>query len=337
MMLDYLKLSMDGSIVSPKIQEYFHKNQDMVMCVSSTGEIKWKSPVCKAVRSDTHQIMSMLGSRLDIWGSPARCMGNGKSNVFGSFNIMECFHAMTRFVSEQTGGVLPWDPEIWKVRRVDITGNFHLGNLNTVKQALNYLRHSEGGRYQVQTQAESVYWSKKSRLRAGKAYAKGPHMEYMVRKGKAELSKHELGLVQSLLRLELKLGSTFWSRTATKPWFEYTSEDFLQIYTEYFKQFIGAVEVTEMTDILNQLEQIADTKGQAQAAYKTWLLVQQHGQEMAKSLTNKATWYRHRAMLKAVGISYADMHEGKIVPFRRRTIVLGDPVTNWNDLEQRCA
>ena len=337
MLFDWMTLSIDAMNCSAKLLHLLESKQNMLLMVSPTGELIWRAPVRKDIRSDTHSITVRLCSALDIYGSPARCMGEDSNNVFGSFDLMECFRGVLKFVSTQLDCALPWDPELWQLRRLDITGNYDLGHLDTVKQALNYLRHTQGGRYQIKTNAETVYWSYKSKLRAGKAYAKGPHMAYMIKRGKAELTQEKLEMVQRLLRLELTLGSQFWRRDAGKPWFEFTNDELLAVYTKYFSQFIGDIEVSEVTDVLDKLIGIAPTPGQAKAAYKTWSLIQTHGEEATKALTNQATWYRHKALLKQVGISWADMHEGRIVPFRRRTIVLGDPVTSWEDLEHRCA
>ena len=337
MMLDYMTLAINALECPTKALEFLEGRQDLIMRVTPEGELVWRIPARSDIRSDTHQITVRLGSTLDIYGSPARCMGDGQNNVFGSFDILECFHAVIAFVSGVIGCPLPDDPKLWDLRRLDVTGNYDLGSLANVKQALNYLRHTEGGRYQVKTAAESVYWSPKSRLRAGKAYAKGPHMQYMIGKGKAQLCEKRLAMAQRLLRLELKLGSQFWKRDADGPWYDCTSEYLKVVHSKFFEQFIGSVEVSEMDDVLGKLQQIASTAGRAKAAYKTWLLIQTHGMEQARALTGRSAWYQHKALLKQVGISWADMHAQKIVPFRRRTIVLGDPVASWEDLERRCA
>lgn len=337
MMIDYMALAIDATQCPAKALEFLSAQQDVIMRISPDGELVWRIPARADIRSDTHQITVRLGSALTIHGSPARCMGDGKSNVFGSFDVLECFHAMVSFVSEHIGCPLLTDPEFWELWRLDVTGNYDLGSLENVKQALNYLRHMEGGRYQVRTAAETVYWSPKSRLRAGKAYAKGPHMQYMIERDKAQLSEKQLALVQGLLRLELKLGSQFWRRDADRPWYDCTSEYLSEVHSRFFEKFIGSVEVSEMDDVLERLEQVAPTAGYAKAAYRTWLLIQMHGMERARALTGRSQWYKHKALLREVGISWADMHARKIVPFRRRMIVLGDPVTSWEDLERRRA
>ena len=100
-------------------------------------------------------------------------------------------------------------------------------------------------------------------------------------------------------------------------------------------QFIGKVEVVEVDKLLNELMRVAPTLGQAKAAYRTWLLIQSHGMEEARELTAKATWYRHKRLLQDCGISWADFHHRALVPFRRKTIVLSDPVRSWEDLIAR--
>lgn len=46
----------------------------------------------------------------------------------------------------------------------------------------------------------------------------------------------------------------------------------------------------------------------------------------------KSTWYRHKKLLNQVGVSWADFQEGNIVPFRRKTICLDNPVCSWNEI-----
>ena len=218
---------------------------------------------------------------------------------------------------------------------MDVTGNFDLGSLPNVRQALNYLRHVEGGRYQVKTEAETVYWAKSSRLRAGKAYAKGPHMRYLAKKGQVDLTPNQLLLVDRLLRLELRLGGQFWRERAAQRWYRWSSEQLYEQFTAYFGQFIGKVEVVEMDKLLDELVKIAPTEGLAKAAYRTWLLIQSHGMERARELMTKRTWYRHKRLLQDCGVSWADFHHRALVPFRRKTIVLSDPVRSWEDLIAR--
>ena len=331
MMLDYMTLHIDPGRLPAKAVLAMQARQDLIMCLSPEGEVRWTIPARANLCADTHQVTVRLCSTFTCNGSPARAMGEGTDNVFGSFDVIECFGGMIQFISKVLDCSIPDDPRLWNLTRLDVTGNYDLGSLVNVKQALNYLRHVEGGRYQVKTAAETVYWSKSSRLRAGKAYAKGPHMRYMIKKGKAQLSEARLEAVQRLLRLEVKLGAQFWRDHAT-PWYEWTGEQLQEVHNEYFAQFVGSVEIKEVEDVLENLQKVAPTPGYAKAAYKTWLLIQTHGVETAKELTGRAAWYKHKRLLKEVGISWADMHHRQVVPFRRKMIVLGEPVRSWDEL-----
>ena len=334
MLIDWLTLSTDASLLDPRTIMKITGEQDRVMRVSPEGEIKWAIPCRKNVRSDSHQITVRIGAELDIQGSPARTKGT-RDNIFGEANPVRAFLDMVRFLSDTLEVPIPDDPRCWKIRRMDVTGNFDLGSLANVRQALNYLRHVEGGRYQVKTDAETVYWSKYSRLRSGKAYAKGAHMRYLIKKGQADLNPDQLSLVDRLLRLEMCLRGQFWRERAARLWYEWSGEQLYRLFEEYFGQFIGKVEIVEVDKLLDALMKVAPTPGLAKAAYRTWLLIQSHGMEEARDLMTERTWRRHKRLLQDCGVSWADFHHRALVPFRRKTIVLSDPVRSWEDLIAR--
>ena len=97
-----------------------------------------------------------------------------------------------------------------------------------------------------------------------------------------------------------------------------------------------------MDDLWNEIRQVAPTRGLARAAVATWAGVRLDGIEKTKQRMSRSTWYRHLSILEKAGITkfdieQADMHRRKVVPFRQKMIVLGDPVTSWEDLKRRCA
>ena len=334
MLIDWMTLSTDASVLDSQTVAKIAGGQDKIMRVSPEGEVKWVMPCRANIRSDSHQITVRIGSHLDIQGSPARTKGT-RDNVFGEANPVNAFLDMVQFLSNTLEVSLPCNPTCWRLTRMDVTGNFDLGSLANVRQALNYLRHVEGGRYQVKTETETVYWSKSSRLRAGKAYAKGSHMRYLVSKARVDLTPDQLSLVDRLLRLELRLGNQFWRERAAQRWYRWSSEQLYEQFTMYFGQFIGKVEVVEVDDLLDKLMEVAPTPGLAKAAYRTWALIQSCGVEKARELTTVSTWQRHKRLLQNCGVSWADFHHRALVPFRRKTIVLSDPVRSWEDLIAR--
>ena len=334
MLIDWMTLSTDASLLDHCTVMKLKGKQDRMMRISPEGEVKWVMPCRTNIRSDSHQITVRIGSYLDIQGSPARTKGT-RENIFGEADPVDAFLDVVRFLTDVIEAPLPYDPRSWKLTRMDVTGNFDLGSLANVRQALNYLRHVEGGRYQVKTEAETVYWAKSSRLRAGKAYAKGPHMRYLVKKGHANLTPDQLSLVDRLLRLEMRLGAQFWRERANRRWYEWSSEQLYEQFMVYFGQFIGKVEIVEVHKLLDELIKVAPTPGLAKAAYRTWLLIQSHGVEEARELMSERTWYLHKRLLQQCGVSWADFHHQALVPFRRKTIVLSDPVRSWEDLIAR--
>lgn len=298
--------------------------------LDAPGKLEWVTVSRESIRSDSHQITVHAGYDLEITGSPARVLhGN---NVFGSSDILECFRAMVDFVNRNTGVSLPLDPSAWRVTRVDVTQNYDLGSAAEVRQALSYLRHSEGGRYVVRTKSETVYWSPNSDVRSGKAYHKGPHLQYQNKKNQCQVTEEEIILADRLLRLELSLKNHFWREQSTKPWHAYTENDLNEIHNKFFSQLIGKIEVVEMDSILNVFEKVAPTKGQALAAFRTWSLIKAVGSLETQASMPRATWMRHRKVMFDAGLTWADLHAQNIVPLRRRTIELGQPVQSWSDL-----
>ncbi len=317
-----------------------------------TGEVRFESSAWDSIRSDSHQItLRVTGSEFWIQGSPARVTGDGCA-VFGSgasarLSIAGCLDAMRLFVQQQTGILLPADVALWTVSRVDVTGNLLLGSQAEVLEGLRVLRNCEGGRYRVSQQAgDTVYWSHKSKLRSGKAYAKGAHIEYM-QKQKIYSGRvytiEEMIAAQSLLRLELKLGREFFQR---QNWRTLTAEMLTEEWRSYFERMVGACEMTNDNDLKEKIISAAcavqigtdregnaiygtDTRGKA--AYGCWLLIQSEGWERARESFTKTTWYRHLQILRKAGLGDADISAGVVVPLRRK-ILEAREVSSWSQI-----
>ena len=300
----------------------------LVNYTPATGEIHWEQACRTAVRSDSHQVTVHVAGELEISGSPARSAGL-PHNVFGTDDIREAvgFHLS----AAQT--VLPFDlPSMdhWRITRLDVTHNYDLGTAAGVRQALAYMRQADGGRYKLRSKSETVYWSPGSPLRSGKAYAKGPHLRFQVIKRQAVASEWQLEQAARILRLELKLGSMWWRRFRESGLSQFDA-DIQSEFKNYFSGLIGAVEVAEMDD-LERIKQVSETEGQALAVHRTWCVIRSVGHQQARESMPRATWFRHQRVLRAAGISWADMAAGYVVPFRRRALVLERPVTNWADM-----
>ena len=302
-----------------------------------TGEVIWETDAWESVRSDSHQIAVRV-QRDAIWvqGSPGRVMGDGDT-VFAEsvgLDLITAVTAMIGFVATRLFcGRLP-EARIWRVSRVDVTENYQLGSLADVRVALATLRGTEGGRYRVSQQAgDTVYWSHRSRLRSGKAYAKGPHLRYLKRQKNytgRDYSESEILNAGRLVRLELSLRSQWW-RDRAGPWWMVTPERLIAEHDDYFGRMIGSGEIAMVsTDWVDKCIEVADTEGKGRAAARTWAVIQSIGWQAARESMPRSTWYRHLRILRDAGLSDSDISAGRVVGLRRSIHLV--PVTSWRDL-----
>jgi hypothetical protein len=76
----------------------------------------------------------------------------------------------------------------------------------------------------------------------------------------------------------------------------------------------------------------AATEGQAKAAIGCWALIKAYGWEKAREMSgSKCTWYRNLKVLRAAGLSDADLSAGNVVPFRR-PLIQCQQVESWDEL-----
>jgi II/X family phage/plasmid replication protein len=309
-----------------------------------TGEQVWETSAWDSIRSDSHHLSYRVTSdALWMQGSPARVIGDGDA-VFGAgaasaLDLPGCVARMRDVLAMAVGVAMPQDIALWKVSRVDVTGNLFIGSLEQVRVALRVLRDVEGGRYRVSQQAgDTVYWSSRSRLRAGKAYAKGPHLVHLMRQKTydgRQYSGEDIRLAQGLLRLELRLGAQWWRERGGGDWWEVTADQLNGQWQAYFERMLGDCEVTEM-NIEARVKAVAKTEGQAKAALSLWALIQAYGWEQVRNITSRPTWYRNLKILRAAGLSDADFSAAKVVAFRRRVLDARE-VASWEELKRLAA
>lgn len=336
MLIDWTTARVPLDLLTPEAREKALSLGDRVCCYCpKTGTVYYESAKWESVRSDSHQIAIRAGSDLWMQGSPARVTGNGDA-VFGSgasaaLDLLGCVERMRQFVAAHLDCDLP-PAQLWTVSRVDVTGNLELGSLPEVRQALAVLRGCEGGRYRVSQQAgDTVYWSHLSKLRAGKAYAKGPHLAYLMKSAKYSgylYSAEEISAANRLLRLELKLGREWFARN---PWLDVTADALRREWSSYFDRMIGGAEMDADCDLQQRVIAAAKTEGQGKAAYGCWVMIQREGWERARDFYPKRTWYRHLKILRAAGLRDADISAGQVVVLRRR-IIEAQLVTSWSDV-----
>ena len=309
-----------------------------------TGETVWETSAWDSVRSDSHQISFRAGTdALWIQGSPGRVFGDGDA-VFGSgsassLDLPGCVLGMASMVFDTHGLVSRPAVQQWIVSRVDVTGMLLLPSLADVRAALLILRNCEGGRYRVNQQAgDTIYWSKRSRLRKGKAYAKGPHLRHMMKQAHYEgrrYTQEEIDAAGCLLRLELTLGNQWFRERAGQAWWSLTADQLKEEWNNYFKRMLGQSTVNTM-NLAEQIRAVAKTDGQAKAAHACWALIKAYGWEKARDMQSKTTWYRNLNVLRAAGLGDADLSAGNVVPIRRPLIEC-EMVHSWDDLRRRLA
>ncbi|MGH8547490.1 MAG: phage/plasmid replication protein, II/X family [Methylococcales bacterium] len=263
-----------------------------------------------------------------IQGSPARVCGSGDA-VFGegpagALDIGPCLLRMSAFVSTKFD--IPLSPKLtdWHVSRIDVTGNLILDDLASVREALRVLRNCEGGRYRVSQQyGDTVYWSHKSRLRAGKAYAKGPQLSNQIQEPNytgRSYPANELEQISRLLRLELRLGAQWIRERAGCSWYELTSERMKDEWNSYFKRMIGDADMRTNDDVKERIVVSAKTKGQGLAAYRCFLYIRSEGWEKARNEHARSTWFFYLKIIRDAGLGDADIAAGNVVPLRRKIL-----------------
>ena len=341
MLIDWVTARLDLNHFDATEMEYLRSLTDRIVRFNPrTGETVWETAAWESIRSDSHQISMRVGSdALWVQGSPARVTGDGDA-VFGSgasaaFDIKGCVYRMAAYAFQRIGLELRGKIKDWKVSRVDVTANLLLGSLSEVREALRILRNVEGGRYRVSQQAgDTVYWSHKSRLRAGKAYAKGPHLLYQKRRGDGIwYPEEEIDLANRLLRMELRLGSQwFREKRSGKEWYELTPDDFKSVWYDYFGKMVGGVEIKDEDDLKQRIFEVAPTEGQAKSAWGCWCQIRAEGWECAREMYANRTWYRHLKILRAAGLGDADISGGEVVPLRRKVLDL-QIIHTWDELK----
>lgn len=336
MLIDWITARVPLDLLTPHAREVVRSLGDRVCCYCpKTGDVRYESQRWESVRSDSHQITVRSGTDFWMQGSPSRVIGEGCA-VFGAgpsaaLDIIGCVERMRSFVQAQIGCNLP-PARLWIVSRVDVTGNLCVGSLADCRTALSILRNCEGGRYRVsQQQGDTVYWSHGSKLRSGKAYAKGPHLQYLMGCRKYDGKRYtpeEIAAAGCLLRLELKLGREWFARN---PWLDVTSDMLKAEWDSYFLRMIGGADMSTDSDLKSRVIAAGKTEGQGRAAYGCWVMIQNEGWERSREFFSKTSWYRHLATLRRAGLGDCDVSSGTVVPLRRK-VIEADLVTDWSQI-----
>lgn len=332
--IDWLTLRLPTWAVPPEVWDRVRDRAGRVVSVDADGVVQWERLVWETIRSDSHRVHVRAGDCLEIMGSPARAMSD--HNVFGSSDLLECASAMVGLVSRTLCIQLPPVGDPWRCTRIDYALNFDLGDAAAVRTALNWMRYAEGGRYRGRSAGTTVYWGVKSSFLSGKAYHKGEHQRHALKRGDCFLTEPQLLLSDRLLRLELAFRRN-WLRKLDV-WT--LKQDFFEAaHADYFRPLIGDCEVRTMdADLLDRLRRLElepgkrVTEGAALGAFRTAALCAHVGIETASASMSKTTWFRHRKLLLAAGLSLADLRAGHVVPLRAQRVILGAPVRSFSEM-----
>ena len=344
-MIDWLTLRAPiGPALGAALQGRLEAALNTLTCCSPDGEVLWAKRALdvERLRSDSVGLFWQVqsdGQReyLVVGGSPAS-LEHG-CNVFGSGDVAYCAAVLVGAACRALGSVLPaWRD--WECRRVDVTRNFLLPGLAEVGLALRQLVQADAGRRKAShgKGGDTVYWNPASDLIRGKAYAKGPHVRQMVRRGRVDLAEADLGLVDRLLRLELTLGARWFRRLADAggSWCD-VGERLAGEFERFFGPLVGGVEVSGMSrdEIVGRIVAANGIgEGRALSAYHCLLTIRAHGWESARASCSRASWFRWVGYLRRAGITEVELRTAQVIELRRVRVVLGEPVGSWQELRR---
>lgn len=353
MLIDWVSLRLPLHCLPVDTAAKVEAMQDRMVRISGAGEVVSSHPVWAAIRSDSHQITVCCGAdSLRIQGSPARVIGSGCS-VFGSgpssaLDLPGSARAMIEFVGRQLGVDLSGPPlEEWKVTRVDVTQNYYLRSLADVKATLAQFAKINAGRLRVkQLAGDTCYWNPSSTYASGKAYAKGPHLDYQARRTPDALIADEQQRQQAghILRLEVSLKRHFWRERSIVRWHQMSHLELAYQHASFFQFLWGTsdmnpnqtlVEVNHDSKFLARCESVARTPAQGRAAYRTWAAIKSSGFDFVRENMPKSTWCLHQKVLLDAGLTKADLSIGAVVPITRRVELV--PVNSWAELARLAA
>jgi II/X family phage/plasmid replication protein len=327
--------------------------QDRMIKISGTGEILETFAVWSAIRSDSHQISVCVGSdSLRIQGSPARVIGSGCS-VFSSapasdLDLRACGWAMINYVGRQLDVDFSEIPiESWKCTRVDVTQNYFLPSLADVRSTLETFSRINAGRLRVkQVAGSTVYWNQSSTYASGKAYAKGPHLDYQAKKTPHALVADDQQRQNAghIIRLEVSLKRHYWREMSKLRWHEMNHLELAFQFNSFFEFIWGKsdmrtletlVEVNHDAKFSALCQAVAKTPAQGLAAYRTWAAIRSSGIETIKGSMSVSTWTRHQRILLDAGLTRGDLSLGAVTPILRRIELY--PVNSWAELARLAA
>lgn len=168
---------------------------------------------------------------------------------------------------------------------------------------------------------------------------------------RADEASKRIKLCEHILRFEATFGSRYWNeknkKTGTflykiKPWYNYTHDDLKKLFDDYFDTRIGkGLSVKDIGNLkqtfIDESLKLGYSRSMGVSAYKTMSLIKTIGKHAVYSKNNpdsllvKSTFYKHRKIALASGLTLADFESGVILPFKRDTIEF-IAVNDWQSL-----
>ena len=333
-MIDWLTLRLDLRFLPRDVIEKLRSKTSTICKISPDGDIDWKSYCWESVRSDTHQVSVRVGGYLYVQGSPARI--GLQNNVFGSLDITYCANKMILFAAEHLGIDSIPSLEHWTCSRIDVTRNYQMSSGSEARQALEYIKQTPESRQKHYSESNGFYIGKRSTLHKGKIYLKGQDAKRNKQMRRAQYTENQILKAEKLLRAEYTLARHGLNRLLEEnncKWFELDKEILLRKHTEFFEEYFSDIEVSDMSNILEKLIEVAPTRGRAQSAYDCYTRIKMFGYDQAKISYSDSTWRNHTSYLKKAGFKRADLQMINVTPLRKRQILLDDAVRCWDDIK----
>ena len=336
-MIDWLTLSIDASLLDDDTRHHLDKNTGSILKIDKEGQLEWCTNAREIVKSDSHQIVLEFGSFLRLYGSPARVIHT--HNVFGSDDIKFCALSMINFICNQYEISLPLNLQLWKCTRIDIAFNYDLGSQEQAEYFVDIHKSIKLGQQKVSTWQYMVSFGGTSTVHSGKIYHKGHDLKRLLNRGKVKISQNDLLKSMRIVRLEYSMRRKILSNLSDNGiyWYQITESGLRFYHSEYFKQYIGQVQVIDMDNILDRLiravkEEAIPTEGQARAAYDCYMRIKDNGFTIAKTTYTPRTFYRHIKNLRAIGLNQADLQKIQTLKPRFKKIELAKEVTSFDDI-----
>jgi hypothetical protein len=344
MLIDWLTLRLRLDAMPDELSSRLNDNMSHLTLTDADGVLIWQkaSLDLDRLRTDSHGLFWQIqgdgdGRRyLAIGGSPASIAHDGV-NVFGTSDIRKAATVLIGAARRALGALVP-GYRSWQCRRIDVTENYVLPDEAAVDVALSQLMVSDTARRKASTRTgNTVYWSPSSDRRKGKAYSKGRHLRFMVRKKGLDISPVLLAASSRLLRLELSLCAR-WCReleAGRVEWWKLDQAALSKEHSEFFGALNLSCEVAEM-GTSEAVASIARASGiseaRARAAFYMYTLIRAQGVEAARAVTSRATWFRNMSYLRAAGFTDAHIRSVNVLPFPRVRLDIARCVQSWAEL-----